>query len=89
MTDDWRPEEPIFTRHRDDQGHETVMVDRWPRQIEVDEVFLSRSSQDHVQIDGDTLTFTVTNGRAVYQIVERSLILMTAKAQRVSSRLQS
>ena len=88
MTDDWRPEAPIFTLHRDDQGHESVTVDQWSRQIEVDEVCIRYARHGFIQRDGDTLTLTVDNGRATYRIVDPGVTTLAHRAVLVSCTLQ-
>lgn len=61
---EWRPEPLVFSQHYTDEGQRIVTVERWPRQIEVDAAVLAQS--DHLDVRGDELTITVSNGRATY-----------------------
>lgn len=87
--EDWNPDPLTFTLHTDADGQRSVTVDRWPREIEVDEIVVKNSDPDIMKRAGDTLTFKVANGRAVYQIVGASLTRMTMRAQLESCMLQT
>jgi hypothetical protein len=66
---DWQPEPLTFTRHADREiGVETVTVDRWPRQIEVDVFVMQNADTSFMDVrgDGTMIHFTVTNGSATY-----------------------
>ncbi len=70
---DWQPERPLFTLHRDADGSETVTVDRWPKQIEVDALLMQNTDPSFMEIQGEgaVIHFTVANGSATYWRVKQ------------------
>ena len=86
----WNPEYLEVTTHTNAaDGTKTVTVERWPRQIDVDEVLIANADPAMVQRDGDRLHFTVANGRATYYEVGFSVTSLTRQYQLESSMLQT
>ncbi len=70
-----------------ESGERRLTVRRWPAGTLIDEVALVNADPDVMRRDGDTVTITVSNGRAVYQLGEPSVYSMAYPAYLISSRL--
>ena len=62
-------DEPItVTTHTSADGSQTFTVERWPRDVVFDDYLLKTANTDVLRVDGDEVTITVENGKAVYQL---------------------
>lgn len=82
------PERLTVTRTRLSDGMVRLTVERWPRVVMLDALFLQSIDLELASIDGDEVTFLVANGRATYHLAhdEFSLAHMASPAYLISSR---
>lgn len=59
----------ILTVHQDEHGSRTTTVMNWPRETMFDPAIFGQADPAHLVRDGDCVTITVANGRAVYELL--------------------
>lgn len=82
--------EPItLTVHQIEDGTRITTVDSWPRETMFDDSIFGQADPAQLNVTGDTVTVTVSNGEAVYQLLRGATDdpRLSIPARLVSSRL--
>lgn len=63
------PDEAPEVRSIQFTQYTVIVVDEWPPLVAFDHAFLDMPHTTHATVDGDTVTFSVANGTAVYRLL--------------------
>jgi hypothetical protein len=79
--------EPLRVIQRTEEDRRWLLVESWPRETEIPDEIVAQADPKAFAVDGDTLTITVSNGRAVYHLEPHDLLRVARRAYLVSSRI--